>query len=154
MRLLHVDGKAHPVGPAKAIAQAPLGTHIYSCGPTGYIAAMEMLAIEAGFDPARRHVERFTLTPDGESVFTVIAALSGQKVQVGPKQTIADALLAVGIDMPLSCEAGICGSCMTRVIEGQPDHRDQFQSEAEKIAGQQMTVCCSRSLGPRPMLDL
>jgi vanillate O-demethylase ferredoxin subunit len=41
---------------------------------------------------------------------------------------------------------GICGACLTPVIDGVVDHRDSVQSEAEKSAAdQQVALCCSRS---------
>lgn len=40
-----------------------------------------------------------------------------------------------GVDIPLSCEMGICGTCLTPVVEGIVDHRDTVQSDAEKSAG-------------------
>jgi vanillate O-demethylase ferredoxin subunit len=41
---------------------------------------------------------------------------------------------------------GICGACLTPVIDGVVDHRDSVQSEAEKSAtDQQVALCCSRS---------
>ena len=60
--------------------------------------------------------------------------------------TIAQVLQANGVDVPLSCEMGICGACLTPVIDGVVDHRDSVQSEAEKSAtDQQVALCCSRS---------
>jgi vanillate O-demethylase ferredoxin subunit len=67
---------------------------------------------------------------------------------------VAQVLLENGIDLPLSCEAGICGTCLTRVLEGEPDHRDMFMTPAEQALNDQFTPCCSRSKSPRLVLDL
>lgn len=141
-------------GPIAALEQAPPGTHVYICGPAGFIDAMVDAAIKAGYETERRHVERFTVVPEAGESFVVVAARRGVEVEVGPDQTIADALIEAGIDVQLSCEAGVCGTCLTRVIEGLPDHRDQFQTDEEKAVGGQMTICCSRSFSPRLVLDV
>ncbi|STQ12831.1 (hypo)xanthine hydroxylase reductase [Enterobacter cloacae] len=48
--------------------------------------------------------------------------------------------------VPLSCEMGICGACLTPVIDGVVDHRDSVQSEAEKTPpNPHVALCCSRS---------
>ena len=44
-----------------------------------------------------------------------------------------------------SCEQGVCGTCLTGVLEGEPDHRDVFLTDAEKLANDRMTVCVSRA---------
>lgn len=151
---LNMDDEPKGGGPVAALKAAPPGAHVYICGPAGFIDAMEAAAIEAGFGPERRHVERFSVVPQAGESFVVVAARSGVDVEVGADTSIADALIAAGIDVQLSCEAGVCGTCLTRIIEGSPDHRDQFQTDAEKATGGQMTVCCSRSLSPRLVLDI
>lgn len=60
-----------------------------------------------------------------------------------------------GVAVPLSCEMGICGACLTPVREGTVDHRDTVQSEAEKQAAEQhIALCCSRSLSANLVIDL
>ncbi|SNS57829.1 2Fe-2S iron-sulfur cluster binding domain-containing protein, partial [Noviherbaspirillum humi] len=55
---------------------------------------------------------------------------------------------------PVSCEQGICGTCITRVLEGEPDHRDLYFTDEEKAANDQFTPCCSRAKGKLLVLDL
>lgn len=73
---------------------------------------------------------------------------------MGADQTIVEALAGNGIDVPVSCEQGICGTCLTGVLEGQPDHRDTVQSDKDKAENKQMTLCCSRAKGDLLVLDL
>lgn len=57
--------------------------------------------------------------------------------------------------MPLSCEMGIRGACLTPVREGVVDHRDTVQSDTEKsAANQQIALCCSRARSSRIVIDL
>jgi len=53
-----------------------------------------------------------------------------------------------------SCEQGVCGTCLTRVLEGRPDHRDLYLTPEEQAAGDQFLPCCSRSKTPQLVLDL
>ena len=59
-----------------------------------------------------------------------------------------------GIEVETSCEQGVCGTCLTRVLDGEPDHRDTFMTPAERAANDQMTLCCSRAKSPVLVLDL
>jgi vanillate O-demethylase ferredoxin subunit len=69
-------------------------------------------------------------------------------------QTLLDTLRAAGLDVPTSCEQGICGTCETRVISGRPDHRDALLSDEEKRSNRTMMICCSGSLDDELVLDL
>jgi vanillate O-demethylase ferredoxin subunit len=94
-------------------------------------------------------------TPVGsDGVFTLVLAKSGQQLQVAADQTALQVLEAAGIDVPMSCGQGICGTCLTRVVGGVPDHRDMYLSGEEQDANDQFTPCCSRSKTAVLMLDL
>lgn len=155
---LHCDDEPVSDGSpiATAVAIVPTGAHLYVCGPSGFLAAVEETAGRSGWAADHVHIERFS-TPvisAGERGFTVDLARTGRSVVVPPDKTIATALLDSGIDVELSCEQGICGTCITRVLDGVPDHRDQYLTDAERLAGDQMTICCSGALGDRLVLDL
>lgn len=81
-------------------------------------------------------------------------ARTGKVIVVAPDVSIAQALADTGVEVPLSCEQGVCGTCLTRVISGTPDHRDMYLTPAERLLNNQILLCCSRSLSPRLELDL
>jgi vanillate O-demethylase ferredoxin subunit len=56
--------------------------------------------------------------------------------------------------VPTSCEQGVCGTCLTRVLEGTPVHRDMYLTPEEQAKGDQFTPCCSRASSARLVLDL
>lgn len=89
-----------------------------------------------------------------DGVFTLTLVKSGQSLQVGANQTVLEVLEAAGIDVPMSCGQGICGTCLTPVVGGTPDHRDMYLSGEEQDANDQFTPCCSRSKTAVLMLDL
>ena len=126
---------------------ASTGTELYICGPAGFITAAVDAATHLGWPADCIHIERFskTLPSSGGGAFRVDLARTGGSVVVWPDKTIAAALLEHGIVVELSCEQGICGTCLTRVLSGIPDHRDQYLTDAEREAGGQMTICCSRA---------
>jgi vanillate O-demethylase ferredoxin subunit len=66
--------------------------------------------------------------------FLVEARRSGKTIVVQADQSIAEALICADIDVPLSCESGVCGTCLTAVIEGVPDHRDSYLTDDEHAA--------------------
>lgn len=140
---------------AAVLGAAPPGAHMYVCGPKGYMDWVMDTARAQGFAPERIHHESFQAeVQTGGERFTVVAQASGKEVVVEPEETILAALERIGVRVQVSCEQGICGTCLTNVIEGVPDHRDQYQTDEEKESNAQITVCCSRSLTPRLVLDI
>ncbi len=140
---------------AKLAACSP-DTHLYVCGPKGFMDAVLGKARELGWPESRIHFEYFAaevVHKADDGVFEV-EVNSGQVIPVQPDQSIAQALAAAGIEVPLSCEQGVCGTCLTRVLEGTPDHRDMYLTPAEQEQNDQILVCCSRSKSPRLKLDL
>jgi vanillate monooxygenase ferredoxin subunit len=139
------------------ISRAPAGTHVYVCGPEGFINYVLGACERQHMPQDRVHFERFSAAPvvvHGASEFTVVVASSGQRVKVSAEETVVEALSRAGVSIPVSCEQGICGTCVTRVRSGTPDHRDLYLTDEEHAAGDCFTPCCSRSLTPELELDL
>ncbi len=88
------------------------------------------------------------------SRFDVKIASTGKTYPVAPGQSVVQALRAHGIDILTSCEQGVCGTCITRVLEGEPDHRDTYLTEQERANNDQFTPCCSRARSSTLVLDL
>lgn len=133
--------------------------HLYVCGPAGFIAHVCDAARAAGWSDSRVHFEHFAAPvaaapAGGNAGFELVLARRGVRIPVGPDQTAAQALLDHGVDIPLSCEQGICGSCLVPVLEGIPEHRDVFLSAAERDANRCFTPCCSRARTPSLLIDL
>lgn len=144
---VHLSGdKTAPRFDAKATLAAEPAAHVYVCGPVRLQDDVEHAAAALGWDAARIHRERFTADVDRKGdAFTVVAKRSGLTVEIAPERSIAQVLAKHGVVVPVSCEQGVCGACVTRVLEGAVDHRDLFLSQAEKAADGLITVCCSRA---------
>jgi len=140
------------------LADPAPGAHLYVCGPARLIEAALATAKAKGWPSSRVHREYFA-PPEGEArglagAFEVELASSGQVLAVPADKTLTEVLAAHGIEVATSCEQGVCGTCVTRVLEGEPDHRDYFLSAEEQAANDQMTPCCSRARTARLVLDL
>lgn len=69
-------------------------------------------------------------------------------------RTVIQVLAEQGTDIPYSCEQGVCGTCLTRVVDGIPDHRDTYPTGEERAANDQFAPCRSRAQSRMPVLDL
>lgn len=124
--------------------------HVYLCGPQAMVDHAHTLAQRVGLRD-RLHIERFgasdvpPVADSAEGGFEVIAARSGLRIEIPADCSIAAALQAHGVDVPLSCEQGICGMCQLDVLDGTPDHRDEFLSDEQRAAGDSILPCVSRA---------
>lgn len=149
------DEQGGPPDVLALLAGLSSGTAIYCCGPEPLIAAVEAAAPNR----AQVHVERFrpvaaTAPSSADSAFDVVCAGSGTRVRVEPDLSVLDALTLAGMDVPFSCGEGVCGSCETKVLDGEPDHRDFVLTDAEKQANASMMLCVSRCRSAELVLDL
>ncbi|HJV27903.1 MAG TPA: PDR/VanB family oxidoreductase [Aromatoleum sp.] len=130
--------------------------HLYVCGPKGMIDAVIEGARTRGWPPERVHFELFaTAAPiAGDQAFEVTLAQSGKVLTIPADKTILDVLEAEGCDPMYDCKRGECGVCTCAVLEGVPEHRDYFLSDAEKAGGKLIQICISRAKSPRLVLDL
>ena len=108
----------------------------FVCGPGPYMDAVETALQQIGMDPDHIHVERFVSLPDEEERDAVLAEqasepaavdsaeveieLDGQVHQIscGGNETVLKAAEKAGLELPYSCEVGMCASCMCEVAEG------------------------------------
>lgn len=133
------------------------GTHIYVCGPPGLNDAVLAAAQARGWPEVQLHREYFVAAEVDKSAdrpFDVIVASTGERIPVAADQTVVEALACRGFAVPTSCSEGTCGTCLTRVIEGDIEHRDVVLSEEERRRGEHFTPCCSRARGAQIVLDL
>lgn len=152
---LHVDAERGGRLDVAAVCQgAPADAHLYCCGPAAMLDAFEAATAARARD--RVHLESFAARHAAatEGGFDVELAGSGTVLAVLPGQRIIDVLRGAGVDVPTSCEEGVCGSCETRVIAGVPDHRCEVLSAAERAANKTMMICCGGARSGRLVLDL
>ncbi|MFJ4068166.1 PDR/VanB family oxidoreductase [Pseudomonas sp. NPDC089996] len=142
---------------AQYLAGRSADTHFYCCGPTPMLDAFEATCEQLGYTHA--HIERFTAVEvaaaeDALDSYSVELRKSGKTLNVEPGLNLLDVLLEAGCDIDHSCREGVCGSCETRVLEGDIDHRDGVLTKAERAANGSMMVCVSGCKSRRLVLDL
>ncbi|KQV85589.1 PDR/VanB family oxidoreductase [Rhizobacter sp. Root1221] len=142
----------------RLLAAQYAGVHVHVCGPKRLIDAVTDAAKRQGWPNEQIHHEFFAGAEPpaaGENrAFEIELARSGRVIPVLADQTAAEALIAAGVPLLTSCEQGVCGTCLTRVLAGAPEHRDLYLTPEEQAANDQFTPCCSRSCSERLVLDL
>lgn len=158
--MLHFDDEKGGPPDLKALlsARAPdAQTHYYACGPTVMLDAFEKICGELGHENA--HIERFSAvavapSANAHASFTVELRRSGRTITIKPGKSILDTLLDAGVSVDHSCCEGVCGSCETRVLAGEPDHRDSILSAKERASNKVMMLCVSGCKSDSLALDL
>ncbi len=155
--LVHVhDGVAGvmPLDLAAVVEGAPAGSHFYCCGPSPLMAAFA--AATGRLPPERIHVEYFAndgAAATGEA-FELICARSGRTLRVPADRSILEALEAEGLAPLCSCREGICGTCETAILAGEPEHRDLVLTPDERAGNATMMICVSRARSASLTLDI
>ena len=137
------------------LANQPLGTHLYVCGPAGMINGVLGKARELGWPRQNLHSEEFLAPPPGKA-FQVKLAKSNRTIDVAPHQSILEALEANGVEAAYLCRGGACGQCETGVVscDGELEHNDHFLEPDDKASGKKIMICVSRIKGNAVTLDL
>jgi cytochrome P450/ferredoxin-NADP reductase len=154
---VHLSAEAGRPDLAALLSHTGRDAAVYACGSQSFLLALEAAALAAGRD---FHTEWFAPRPgarqgaDGSfEAFTVRLARSNVDVAVLPGQSIIDACAEAGVTIPASCFEGTCGSCLSNVLDGVPDHRDSFLSHTERKSNCLMAACVSKSMTRKLTLD-
>ena len=112
-------------------------------------------AVELKIQSDRIHYEYFsTSLADSAPACQLRLTKSKVNVDVASDQSLLDAVLAVGIEVPYSCKAGECKSCVVNVSkETSIDHLDNCLTEHERASGK-MCLCVSRPKSTNLIIDL
>jgi vanillate O-demethylase ferredoxin subunit len=152
---VHLDHTPDFVPAAELVARAAAQAHVYFCGPAGFMDSVRQAC--AAWPAERVHFEYFSAPAqpapaDAPAGFELVLARRQRRLAVPAATSIAQVLHDAGIHVDTVCEQGICGSCITPYLAGEPDHQDACLSQAERAT--HLAVCCSRSHSPSLTLDL
>lgn len=139
------------------IGEASPNRHLYVCGPPGFMEHILAGARRFGWLERQLHREYFSpaQAPEGEDLgFEIQVKGDPRIIRVPPNVTAAEALIAAGFDIPTSCSQGVCGTCITKILEGVPEHRDSYFTDAERAQNDCFTPCCSRAKGGRLVIEI
>ncbi len=151
IRIRPYDQHGFPSSGAELLKHAPTGATVYCCAPAPLIAGVRR-DLPASTAEAL-HFERFSAPPVlGGQPFEVALQRSNRVLTVPADRSALDVIRQALPDIAYSCQQGFCGTCRTRVISGEIDHRDRVLTDRERT--DTMTICVSRSRGGRIALDL
>ncbi|MFV0576900.1 MAG: PDR/VanB family oxidoreductase [Vibrio sp.] len=131
--------------------------HLYVCGPENYIEYIFQTAKQMNWPDNQLHREFFQISAEDSSnneAFQIYLSNSNLTLDIPANSTVLEVLTEAGIDVPFACEQGVCGTCLLRVTDGIPDHRDHYLTPEEQDSNTEFTPCCSRSKTPILSLDL
>ena len=153
---LHFDAPQAPqkIDLRQLLAAREADTQLYVCGPAGFMQAVRDAAADWPEDAV--HSEYFAAPAEaagaGGKPFVLHLARRGIRVPVAGDQSAVDALHAVGIDIPVSCEQGLCGTCVVGAEGEGAEHRDVCLTRSERA--HKVALCCSRAKGEDLVVDL
>ena len=132
------------------LAQDAGTTHYYLCGPLGLMEAARAVLLRRGVTPQRIHEERFATPQLSQSELprttqSVEIERHGvvHTVQVAAEETVLDAGLRQGIDLPFSCTMGGCGACKAKLVSGDVLLPEPNCLTADERAQGQVLLCVS-----------
>lgn len=153
---LHCDDTDGFVDFSGLINAHPVDTHYYVCGPEVLLERIRKTSVE--HERGTVFYERFSPVAEAQSnpnfPFEVVIHSSSESIHVPENQSILSALRDRGYSVDFSCSNGLCGSCITDVLEGEIDHRDSVLDDEERESGDCMCICVSRAKSSRLVLDL
>lgn len=138
----------------KLLSSYTKGSHVFCCGPSGMMDAV--VAATAHWPAGTVHFDTFEPSASDSvgRAFRIMLASSGETFEVPPDQSVLSTLRMNGVKVDSQCGQGHCGSCLTPVLAGIPEHRDRVLTEDERAANDLMALCCSRSFSDLLVLDL
>ena len=146
------------------------------CGPAGLSEAATEALTAFGLDPARIRVERFAggspatarapappvapsvvppVVPQGAVVATAEITADGvtRAVPMAEGETILEAGLRAGLDLPWSCRGGMCCTCRARLTAGEAAMALNYSLQPWEMAAGFVLTCQSRPRGPHVAVD-
>ncbi len=154
--------EVHPAGrsslePGSALGPWEAGTELYMCGPAGFMDWICGRALDLGWPLDTVHRESFSAPVydiTDSRPFDVVLARRNITLHVPAGRQILDVLAEHDIVVPWACSQGVCGTCITPVLGGEPEHRDAVLSPEVRAANTAMCLCVSRAKSDQVVLDL
>ncbi len=148
--------------PPAAIAEA------FICGPEGLPAAATEALTALGLPPEHIHVERFTPAAgataprpaappalDAPPTATAAITLDGatREVPIAPGETLLEAGLRAGLDLPWSCKGGMCCTCRAKVTDGAVEMAQNYSLQPWETEAGFVLTCQSRPTTAQVSVD-
>ncbi len=151
----------------RSLVPAPSVDHVFICGPAGMSEDVEASCREIGIAADRIHVERFVSEfggkPRPKAVISATAApkafasliIDGKRreVPVAEDESILDAALRAGMDLPFACKGGMCSTCRAKLVEGDARMEVNYSLEPWELKAGFILTCQARPVSSRVVVD-
>jgi ring-1,2-phenylacetyl-CoA epoxidase subunit PaaE len=141
--------------------------HVFICGPAGMSEDIEATCRDIGIAENRIHVERFVSEfggrPRPKAVVAAAAApramasliIDGKRreVPVAADESILDAALRAGMDLPFACRGGMCSTCRAKLVEGDARMEVNYSLEPWETDAGFILTCQARPTSDKLVVD-
>jgi ring-1,2-phenylacetyl-CoA epoxidase subunit PaaE len=141
--------------------------HVFICGPAGMSEDIEATCRAIGIAENRIHVERFVsefggkprpktvvpVTAPPKAVASLIIDGKRREVPVAENESILDAALRAGMDLPFACKGGMCSTCRAKLVEGDARMEVNYSLEPWETRAGFILTCQARPVSDRVVVD-
>lgn len=130
--------------------------HCFACGPEEMMAAVETVLPTWGIQRSKIHTERFNTGTAAKATAQQMQSRSEERVNIildgrelivevsKQDDSILDAALRAGADLPYACKGGVCATCKCKVLEGQVEMAVNYSLEEDEIQKGYVLSCQAR----------
>jgi ring-1,2-phenylacetyl-CoA epoxidase subunit PaaE len=151
----------------RALIPASSVDHVFICGPTGMSEDIETTCREIGIADDRIHVERFVSGLGGKPRPKAVVVTSAppkatasliidgkrRDVPVAEDESILDAALRAGMDLPFACKGGMCSTCRAKLVEGDARMEVNYSLEPWELKAGFVLTCQARPVSDKVVID-
>jgi ring-1,2-phenylacetyl-CoA epoxidase subunit PaaE len=151
----------------RSLVPAPSVDHIFICGPTGMSENIEATCRDIGIAADRIHVERFVsefggkprpkaivqVTAPPKAMASLIIDGKRRDVPVAEDESILDAALRAGMDLPFACRGGMCSTCRAKLVEGNARMEVNYSLEPWELEAGFILTCQARPVSDKVVVD-
>jgi len=151
----------------RALVPADSLDHVFICGPAGMSEDIEATCRDIGIAADRIHVERFVsefggrprpkatvpVTAAPKAMASLIIDGKRREVPVAEDESILDAALRAGMDLPFACKGGMCSTCRAKLVEGEARMEVNYSLEPWETGAGFILTCQARPLSGKVVVD-
>jgi ring-1,2-phenylacetyl-CoA epoxidase subunit PaaE len=151
----------------RSLVPATSVDHVFICGPTGMSEDIETTCRAIGIAEDRIHVERFVSEFGGKPRAKKIIEASAppkamasltidgkrREVPVAEDESILDAALRAGMDLPFACKGGMCSTCRAKLVEGEAQMEVNYSLEPWELKAGFILTCQARPTSDKVVVD-
>jgi ring-1,2-phenylacetyl-CoA epoxidase subunit PaaE len=151
----------------RSLVPASSVDHVFICGPAGMSEDVEATCRDIGIAQDRIHVERFVsefggkprpkavvrVTSLPKAMASLIIDGERREVPVAEEESILDAALRAGMDLPFACKGGMCSTCRAKLVEGDARMEVNYSLEPWELNAGFILTCQARPVSDKVVVD-